>query len=108
MKRILVLLLSLLLPLAAQEKPLTPKKIVVTGRGVSYIPDMKQLAPNITFVEGREDNRLKEIADADAYLGDITPELFAAAKKLKWVHIFSAGVEQSRFPAFINSNVMLT
>lgn len=108
MKRILVLTLSLLLPLAAQEKPLTPKKIVVTGRGVSYIPDLKQLAPNITFVEGREDNSIKEIADADAYLGEITPELFAAAKKLKWVHIYSAGVERSRFPAFTNSNVMLT
>lgn len=105
MKRFLaVLLLASALPLFSQ----TAKKIVVTGRGISWIPDMKQLAPNVTFVEGRPDNMTQVVADADAILGEISPALFSAAKKLKWVHIYSAGVERYRFPEFIHSNVMLT
>ncbi|MBI3210058.1 MAG: D-2-hydroxyacid dehydrogenase [Candidatus Solibacter usitatus] len=108
------MLLSLLLAglaagsLSAQEPKPAPKKILVTGRGISYIPDMKILAPNVTFVEAKADGMIAQIADADAFLGEITPPLFQAAKKLKWVHIYSAGVERSRFPEFINSNVALT
>ena len=105
MKRFVAFLLfAFTLPLFPQ----TPKKIVVTGRGISYIPDMKQLAPNVTFVEGRPDNMLQVVTDADAILGEISPAIFSAAKKLKWVHIYSAGVERYRFPDFINSNVTLT
>ncbi|MSV36056.1 MAG: D-2-hydroxyacid dehydrogenase [Bryobacterales bacterium] len=90
--------------LAAQA----PKKIIVTGMAIPWIADMKLASPNVTFVEGRPEMLTKEIVDADAILGTITPELFAAAGKLKWVHIYSAGVERNRFPAFINSNVTLT
>lgn len=83
-------------------------KIVVTGRGADWIPDMKQVAPGVAFVEGRPDNVVKEVADADAILGEINPEIFRAGKKLKWVHIYSAGVERYRFPEFIHSNITLT
>ncbi|MBI4906183.1 MAG: D-2-hydroxyacid dehydrogenase [Acidobacteria bacterium] len=100
--------LSLLCLLSVSVPAQAPKKILVTGRGVSYIPEMKSLAPNVTFVEGRRDNMLTEAADADAILGEINPELFRAAKKLKWVHIYSAGVERHCFDSFINSNVTLT
>lgn len=102
---LLVIGLSLApLPATAQ----TTKKIVVTGMAVPWIAEMKQAAPNVTFVEGQAASLTSQIADADAILGTITPELFAAAKKLKWVHIYSAGVERNRFPEFINSNVTLT
>jgi len=85
-----------------------PTKILVTGRGISWIPEMKILAPQINFVEAKKETLLQEVADADAILGDITPELFRAARKLKWVHIYSAGVERYRFPEFLQSNVTLT
>src|SRR5262249_37176953 len=49
-----------------------------------------------------------QVADADAIFGTINPQLFRAAKKLKWVQIYSAGVETYRFPEFTNSNVTLT
>ncbi len=89
--------------LAAQTK-----KIVVTSMGVPWIPEMSAAAPDVTFVAPKPDEMLAQVADADAILGVISPELFRAAKKLKWVHIYSAGVETYRFPEFINSNVMLT
>jgi phosphoglycerate dehydrogenase-like enzyme len=84
------------------------KKIVATGRAIPMIPEMQQAAPNVTFVVGDPQNLVSQVADADAILGTISPELFRAAKNLKWVHIFSAGVETFRFPEFINSNVTLT
>ncbi len=85
-----------------------PKKIIVTGLGVKLIPEMKSVAPNITFVAPEASKMAEEAADADAILGTLSPQLFRAAKNLKWVHIFSAGVETYRFPDFLNSNVMLT
>jgi phosphoglycerate dehydrogenase-like enzyme len=51
----------------------------------------------------------REVADADAVIGGITKEHYAAAKKLKWVQTISAGVEAYSFwPEFVNSNVQLT
>jgi phosphoglycerate dehydrogenase-like enzyme len=85
-----------------------PTKILVTGRGIPWIPELKILAPQVTFVEAKKETILQEAANADAILGDINPELFRAARKLKWVHIYSAGVERYRFPEFIQSNVTLT
>jgi phosphoglycerate dehydrogenase-like enzyme len=106
MTKTLVLSLALLAPLAGQEK-----KIVATGLGASMIPELQKVAPNVTFVVGDVKNPaslVSQVADADAILGTINPDLFRAAKKLKWVHIFSAGVENYRFPEFINSDVTLT
>jgi phosphoglycerate dehydrogenase-like enzyme len=48
------------------------------------------------------------VADADAIFGVFSPDLFRAAKKLKWVQVYSAGVETYRFDDFIQSNVTLT
>jgi D-2-hydroxyacid dehydrogenase (NADP+) len=107
MMRPAFLLATLSLGVLVAQSP-TPKKIVVTGMAVPWMAEMKQAAPNVTFVEGRPESLTAEIADADAILGTINPQLFSAAKKLKWVHIYSAGVERHRFPEFINSNVTLT
>ena len=106
MRKILVCTLLLLAPLAAQSK-----KIVATGLGASLIPEMQKAAPGATIVVGDVKNPAAlaaQVADADAILGTISPELFRAARQLKWVHIFSAGVETYRFPEFINSDVTLT
>ncbi|MBI3695939.1 MAG: D-2-hydroxyacid dehydrogenase [Acidobacteria bacterium] len=103
LKRLACLLALAVLPAFPQQK-----KIVVTGMGVAMIPEMQKLAPNVTFVAGTPGNLPQQVADADAILGVISPELFRAAKKLKWVHIYSAGVENYRFPEFTNSDVMLT
>ncbi|MBI1790366.1 MAG: D-2-hydroxyacid dehydrogenase [Acidobacteria bacterium] len=102
MKKALILLCALL-PAFAQDK-----KIVVTGMGASLVSEMQQAAPGVKFVAAKPEELPGQVADADAILGTISPELFRAAKKLKWVHVFSAGVETYRFPEFINSNVTLT
>ena len=102
MKKFAVVLLAVV-SLCAQQK-----KIVAVGMGAGLIPEMQKVAPGVTIVAGDPKNLVAQVADADAILGTITPELFRAAKKLKWVHIYSAGVENYRFPEFLSSDVMLT
>jgi phosphoglycerate dehydrogenase-like enzyme len=50
----------------------------------------------------------RETADADAVIGGISKDLFANAKKLKWVQTYSAGVEAYRWKEFLEGSVMLT
>jgi len=89
--------------------PAEQKKIVVTGMGPDEIREFQSVSPEVTVVAAAKgDALLAQVADADAIFGTITPQLFHAAKKLKWVQIYSAGVETYRFPEFINSNVTLT
>lgn len=98
-------LFALVLAVSATAQP---KKIVVTGRATSFIPDMKAIAPEVTFVEAKEENAASVVGDADAILGTVSPEILRAGKKIKWVHIFSAGVERYRFPELLNSDITLT
>lgn len=86
-----------------------PKKIVVAGQPASYIPDMKAVAPDVTFVAAKgNDDAAAVVGDADAIIGTVSPEILRAGKKLKWVHIVSAGVERYRFPELLNSDIALT
>ncbi len=84
------------------------KKIVVVGMGPAEIQEMGQVSPDVAVVAADTGNLNAQVADADAIFGTISPELFAADKKLKWVQTYSAGVETYRFPAFTNSDVVLT
>jgi phosphoglycerate dehydrogenase-like enzyme len=52
---------------------------------------------------------MQELADADGVVGGLTREQFLAAKKLKWMQITSAGVEQYlSVPEIKNSQVTMT
>jgi phosphoglycerate dehydrogenase-like enzyme len=56
---------------------------------------------------------MREIVDADAYIGEITSREVRAGKNLKWVGVMSAGVERVLFPrdgtsALRDSNIILT
>ena len=51
---------------------------------------------------------LQEIVDAEAFYGNLTPEMFSRAKKLEWVQAPVAGLENFIFPALAESDVVLT
>jgi phosphoglycerate dehydrogenase-like enzyme len=51
---------------------------------------------------------LAAIPDADAFLGKITPELLAEAKRLRWVQSFTASLEHYIFPALVEHPCSLT
>jgi len=50
-----------------------------------------------------------QVGDATAFFGFSFPEpLFAQAKRLRWIHSASAGIEANLFPALVESDVTLT
>jgi len=85
-----------------------PKKIVVTGMTPEAIRELQSVSPEVKVVSAERDQLIKQVADADAIFGTINLQLFQAAHKLKWVQIYSAGVETYRFPEFTHSDVILT
>jgi phosphoglycerate dehydrogenase-like enzyme len=90
-----------------------PKK-VIANLSPAMAKELAQSAPNVRIVSARGADLAKEVVDADAMVGvQLTPELFKLAKKLKWLHIASAGVEAhggqvGLFPALIDSDVVVT
>jgi phosphoglycerate dehydrogenase-like enzyme len=70
---------------------------------------IKQGAPNVNLVFPTPDKLMAEIVDADAIVGGINREQLLAAKKLKWVQVNSAGVENPlSIPELRNSPITLT
>ena len=51
---------------------------------------------------------LAAIADADAFFGKLTPELLAAARRLRWVQTPNASLEHYLFPALVEHPLTLT
>ena len=106
-KQLAIALCTLLL--AASSVAAQSKKIVVTGQFIPLIEELQKTSPGVTLVAAATPKEtLQQIADADAIFGTITPELLKASTKLKWVQVFSAGVETYMFPEFVNSDIVLT
>lgn len=101
----LILLVAVVSTLSAETR-----KIVVTAMDAEAIREFQSVSTEVNVVAAERDpaKLLAQVADADAIFGTINPKLFQADKKLKWVQIYSAGVESYRFPEFINSDVVLT
>ena len=56
-----------------------------------------------------KDSIKREIVDADVLIcWRVTPEVFACAKKLKWIQFGSAGVDHTIFPELLESNIICT
>jgi phosphoglycerate dehydrogenase-like enzyme len=55
-----------------------------------------------------EEQARMEVLDADAFLGKITPEGLARARKLRWVQSFTASLEHYVFPDLVRHPCTLT
>ncbi len=70
-----------------------PRKIVFTGDPAQKAA-LEKVAPGVEIVATRDnDEILRQVADADALIGSIGPEAMEKGTRLRWVHSFSAGVE---------------
>ncbi len=70
---------------------------------------IRQAAGTMAVVNAAsESEALREIADADAFFGKMTPALLAAAKKLRWVQSPTASLEHYLFPELIAHPSQLT
>jgi len=74
-----------------------PKKIVCDVLDAAALATLRHVAPpdfQIVPAPRSPQDLIREVADADAVIGRITPEVIRAGKKLRWVHSISAGVEK--------------
>ncbi|MCX6955393.1 MAG: D-2-hydroxyacid dehydrogenase [Verrucomicrobia bacterium] len=104
---------AVLVTLAAAQTAFPSKKVVFTFNPrltETDLREIKQAAPALDLVFPTRDKLLAEIADADAIIGGVTREQVLAAKKLKWVQVNSAGVENflSAIPELRERPITLT
>ena len=109
-KLILSLSLAALVPnVLAQAQA---KKILIVNPEAAFLQDLQSVTPLARIVSVTPQNLVQEIADADAFIGEVTPQQLRAAKKLKWVQTMSAGVERilhlSGGNDLRDSNIVLT
>lgn len=64
--------------------------------------------PAVVVNAADEATAVNEVADADAFLGKITPPVLAAAQRLRWVQSFTASLEHYLFPALVEHPCVLT
>jgi D-2-hydroxyacid dehydrogenase (NADP+) len=105
--RLILSLVFSCLAVAAQTK-----KILVAGADPNLIKELQTASSQVRLVAVTPENVMKEVADADAYIGSIKPAEVRAGKNLKWVQIMSAGAENVLFMSGANdlrdSNIVLT
>ena len=90
------------------------KILIIPGLTLTEIPEQSLISlesaagTDSKIVISEYADAHKHIGDADIVLGIVTPKLFSAAKKLRWVQSISSGVDSFMYPEFINSDVLLT
>src|SRR5437764_8046837 len=70
------------------------KKILVMNGDPDFMKRLEGASDKVRLVPATGANVMSEIADADAVIGEVTPDQVRAAKNLKWVQVYSAGVER--------------
>lgn len=85
-------------------------KKVIASISPAMTKELATLAPNVRIVPACDDPALeREIPDADAAVGfKLSRDQFVQAKKLKWLHVGSAGVERALIPELVASDVVVT
>ena len=70
---------------------------------------ISEVATNFNVVNARDDSEAeREIVEAEAFFGKITPRLLAAAGRLKWVQAPTASLEHYLFPELVEHPAMLS
>lgn len=82
---------------------------------VNLVAPLTKKAPDVTAVTAdraesseQEAALMRDLADADAIIGGPTREMLQAAKKVRWVQILSAGVDEYRYPELLDGRIMVT
>jgi D-2-hydroxyacid dehydrogenase (NADP+) len=70
------------------------KKILLESNDPALLKKLQSASAKATIVPITNENVMREIGDADAFIGSIKPEHVRAGKKLQWVQIMSAGAER--------------
>ncbi len=70
---------------------------------------IREAAASMRVVNANDlDEALREIVDADAFFGKLTPELLAQAQRLRWVQSPTASLEHFLFPELVEHPCLLS
>ncbi len=70
---------------------------------------IEAISDSIRIVKPKNsEDAIREIVDTDIVFGGFNRKLFEHAKQLKWVQVWTAGVDGILFPEFVESDVILT
>ncbi|HEY3110080.1 MAG TPA: D-2-hydroxyacid dehydrogenase [Chloroflexota bacterium] len=86
------------------------KLVVAPGGGDAALAErIRAAAPGVTVaLPADRATLLREIADADAFYGNVDPETLAAARRLRWIQSPEISLERFMFPALIEHPVVMT
>lgn len=75
-----------------------------------YVEKIRRVSPNLEVTQSvNKEEAQKLIEDADIlFIGFFSKELFLAAKKLKWIQAWGAGVDRLLLPEVVKSRVIVT
>jgi phosphoglycerate dehydrogenase-like enzyme len=88
MLRLILTVILCAAALAAQTK-----KVLIVGADPAMVQELQSASSKVRVVSTTPQNVMKEIVDADAFIGNLKPDMVRAGKNLKWVQVMSAGVE---------------
>ncbi len=70
-----------------------PRLILISPNMRDQLPAMRQIAPDVRFLEVNSHTPLAAVADADAAIDVCEPKFIQAATHLQWIQWMAAGVE---------------
>jgi phosphoglycerate dehydrogenase-like enzyme len=87
-----------------------PRKVLVWNRAPQLLSTLQSAAPGVELIPAsNEAEAVRLAADADAVIGFCSEEVLAAGSRIRWVQVFSAGVEKCvSIPALRERGVLLT
>jgi phosphoglycerate dehydrogenase-like enzyme len=85
------------------------KLVIYPPVDANRLARLRDVAGSAVIVNAADDaEATREVVDADAFLGKITPPLLAAAGRLRWVQSFTASLEHYVFPTLAEHPCVLT
>ena len=89
-----------------------PQTVVVADLWPGRTEQIGLVAPGVDVFVARDREHAAELVEeeyADAILGWLTPEIFERGEELRWISLYSAGIESYlELPGFAESDVVLT
>lgn len=90
-------------------------KLVLSSRGTeggaepALVERLRAAAPDVNVVVAHDpESCRREIVDADAFYGNITADVLAAAGRLRWIQSPNIGQERYMFPALVSHPAVMT
>jgi phosphoglycerate dehydrogenase-like enzyme len=87
------------------------KVVLAHDFGPDFVDDMRRAYPQIDLCPAySEEESVREIGDAEVLIGEITPQIFPAARQLKWFHYVGIGFDKfvHDIPGFVDSDFIFT